>query len=61
MSDKQRAIDAISTMPSASSWQDIQEKIELITAVKESQKAVKNRQITAHEEVKKMLSQWTSK
>lgn len=61
MTDKQLVIDAVSRLPEASTIEAIQEEIEILAAIKRGEEAAAAGRVIPHEEVKKLVAEWSSK
>ncbi|HVA49816.1 MAG TPA: hypothetical protein VNH11_25840 [Pirellulales bacterium] len=61
MTDKQLVIDAVSRLPEATTIEAIREEIEILAAVKRGQEAAAAGRVIPHEEVKKLVAEWSSK
>ena len=60
MSDKQLALDAISTLPEGATIQEILDKIEFLAAIQKGLDQVERGETVPHSEVKRQLAQWLS-
>lgn len=61
MTDKQLVIDAVSRLPEATTIEAIQEEIEILAAIKRGEEAAAAGRVIPHEEVKKLVAEWSSK
>jgi predicted transcriptional regulator len=60
MSDKQLALDAISTLPEGATIREILDKIEFLAAIQKGLEQVERGETVPHSEVKRQLAQWLS-
>jgi len=60
MSDKQLALDAISTLPEGATIQEILDKIEFLAAMQKGLDQIERGETVPHSEVKRQLAQWLS-
>jgi predicted transcriptional regulator len=61
MTDKQLVIDAVSRLPDATPIEAIQEEVEILAAIRRGQEAADAGHVTPHDQVKKLMAQWSSK
>jgi predicted transcriptional regulator len=60
MSDKQLALDAISTLPEGATIQEILDKIKFLAAIQKGLDQIERGETVPHSEVKRQLAQWLS-
>jgi predicted transcriptional regulator len=60
MTPKQKALQALGTLPEDSSYEDLQEELKVLAALEEAEDDIREGRVVAHEEVKRRLTQWTS-
>jgi predicted transcriptional regulator len=61
MSDKQAVIDAISRLPDSATLSDINEELATLEAIRRGIQAADEGRVKSHEEVKRLLVEWTTK
>jgi predicted transcriptional regulator len=58
MSDKQLVLDIVNKLPDEATLEEIRERIEFISAMKEAEESLEQGQGIPHEEVEKQFSSW---
>ncbi len=61
MSDKQAVLDAVSRLPETATLAEIEEELATLAAIKRGAEAADEGRVKSHEEVKRLLVEWTSK
>lgn len=61
MSTKELALETIKDLPDDASWRQIEERIRFMAAIEEARGEARRGEVTPHEEVRGLLSQWLSK
>ncbi|MFV0338919.1 MAG: hypothetical protein ACK5LK_11845 [Chthoniobacterales bacterium] len=61
MSDKELVLDRIQHLPENVSVFEIIEELQVISAVREGEKAADSGHTQTHEQVKRLLAEWTAK
>lgn len=61
MTDKQLVIDAVTRLPDATSIETIQEEIEILAAIRRGEQAADAGNVTSHDDVRKLVTSWSSK
>lgn len=59
MSDKQWALDVIRKIPDGASLEEITETLRCMAAISKGMESVERGDVVPHEEVEKMMAQWT--
>ena len=61
MSDKQAVLEAVSQLPENLSMQQINEELATLEAIRRGLRASDEGRVKSHEEVKRLVLEWTSK
>ena len=61
MSDKELALQAVQRLPDTISLVEISDELSLLAALREGEKQANEGRVVAHDQVKDLLRQWTSK
>jgi len=61
MSDKQSVLEVIGRLPETATFADIHEELATLDAVRRGAAAADEGRVKSHEEVKRLIGQWTSK
>ncbi len=61
MSDKQTVLEVVSRLPETATLADINEELATLAAIRDGITAADEGRVKSHEEVKRLLGQWTSK
>jgi predicted transcriptional regulator len=61
MSDKQAVIEAVSRLPDTSTLAEINEELATFEAIRRGVQAAEEGRVKSHEEVKRLVVEWTSK
>jgi predicted transcriptional regulator len=61
MTDNQRVLETVSSLPEQASIEQNAQEVEILTAIRRGEVAAAAGKTTPHEEVKKLLSAWTAK
>lgn len=61
MSTKELAIDTINTLSENASWEDVEERIRFLAIVERGQEEMRNGEVVAHDQVKALVQEWTTK
>ena len=61
MSIKELAIDTINTLSENASWEDVEERIRFLAIVEKGQEEIRNGEVVAHDQVKALVQEWTTK
>lgn len=61
MSIKELAIDTINTLSENASWEDVEERIRFLAIVERGQEEMRNGEVVAHDQVKALVQEWTTK
>jgi predicted transcriptional regulator len=61
VTDKQKVLETVSSLPQQASLQQITEEVEILAAITRGEQAADAGRTTPHEEVKKLLSSWIAK
>ncbi len=61
MSDKQAVIDAISRLPDGATLSEINEELATLEAIRRGIRAADEGRVKSHEEVKRLVVEWTTK
>ena len=60
MSDKQTVIEAVQRLPDASTLAEINEELATLEAIRRGAKAAAEGRVKSHEEVKRLVVEWTT-
>ena len=60
MTSKEKAIKSIEELPDHASWEDIQERINFISAVRKGLRELDEGKIIPHEKVREQFAEWLS-
>jgi predicted transcriptional regulator len=60
MTPKQKALQALGSLPEDASYDDLQEEVRILAALNESENDIREGRVVSHEEAKRRLAQWTS-
>lgn len=58
MSTKELAMETIKGLPEDASWQEIEDRIQFISAIEKSREEVRRGDVVPHEEVRNLLNEW---
>jgi predicted transcriptional regulator len=58
MSTKELAMETIKGLPEDASWQEIEDRIQFISAIEKSREEVRRGDVIPHEEVGNLLNEW---
>ena len=61
MSDKQAVLEAVSRLPDSATLPEINEELATLEAIRRGAKAAAEGRVKSHEEVKRLIVEWTSK
>ena len=61
MSDKQTVLEVVSQMPDNATLADIKEELATLDAIRRGVQAADAGRVKSHEEVKRLIVEWTSK
>lgn len=61
MSDKEAVIQRVQQLPETASVGEIVEELEILAAVRRGEKAADEGRTKPHEEVKRLLAEWTAR
>ncbi len=61
MSDKQAVLEAVRRLPEDATLADIEEELATLTAIRRGSEAADEGRVKSHDEVKRLLVEWTSK
>lgn len=61
MSDKQTVIETIGRLPETATLSEISEELATLAAIRRGIKAADEGRVKSHEEVKRLVVEWTSK
>ncbi|HEY0967618.1 MAG TPA: hypothetical protein VGD88_09525 [Opitutaceae bacterium] len=57
---KQKAIQALGTLPENASYEQLQEEVRILAALEEAEADIRDGRVVAHDDVKRRLAKWTS-
>jgi predicted transcriptional regulator len=60
MTPKQKTLQALGTLPENASYEQLQEEVQILAALEEAEKDIREGRLVTHEEAKRRLAQWTS-
>ena len=61
MNDKAAVLEAVRQLPEALSLAEISEEIAILAAIRRGEQAADAGRVTSHEDVRKMITSWTTK
>lgn len=61
MSDKETVLQVVSRLPDSTTLEEINEEIATLAAIRRGVNAAEAGRVKSHEEVKRLLVEWTSK
>jgi predicted transcriptional regulator len=61
MSTKELAMETIRDLPENTSWQQIEDRIHFLAAIETARDEVRRGEVIPHDEIRNLLSEWTSK
>jgi predicted transcriptional regulator len=61
MSTKELAMETIRDLPEDASWQEIDERIHFLAAIKKAREEVRRGAVVLHDEVRNLLDEWLAK
>jgi predicted transcriptional regulator len=60
MTPKQKALQALGTLPEDASYEDVKEEVRILAALDEAEGDIREGRVVSHEEAKRKLAEWTS-
>lgn len=60
MTPKQKALQAIGTLPEDASYEQLKEEVRILAALEEAETDIREGKTVTHEEAKRRLDRWTS-
>lgn len=61
MSDKEIVIERVQQFPDSASFREIVEELQILSAIRRGEQAADEGRTKPHEEVKRLLAEWTAK
>ena len=60
MTPKQKALQALATLPEDSSYEEVQEEVRILAALEVAERDIEAGRVVSHDEVKRCFATWTS-
>ena len=61
MTDKQMVLDAVNKLPEQATFEQIRDELDIIAGIKRGLAASEAGEVKTHQEVKEIISSWTTK
>ena len=58
MTIKEIAIETIERLPEDVTWEDVQDRINFVAAIRKGIRSIENGEVVPHEEIEKELAEW---